>query len=602
MAKQEAPLAIPKKGPPEKGYFYKYGVNWDKRYADPKNQFYLELTAFKLLKREERVEPFKNVCRILWPNTPDSPKKFYFNEWTDKMLLEACKWNYLSVMGSGSSGKSAFFAVWAIVNYLCAPSTTKVLLTSTTLTDARGRIWGDVVNFWLARPGLPGKLLNAQGTIRFQNGSTFSEKSGITLIAGAPTKAQESVAKMIGFKNERLILIADELPELSDAIVEAALTNLTLNPYFQLIGLGNPKNHFDPMSRMTIPKNGNWDSVNVDTGGWETKLGYNLHFDGLKSPNVMAGKNLYPGIIGADKVTEAINRVGEKSSGFWRMIRGFYCPAGEDDCIYSDIQLETSGAMQTLGNGFSWLDNSCTPVSALDPSFTNGGDRSCMVWGLMGKNLEGQKTLLILGHEALFEDAENKKLGHSEQIIAQFKDRSFKLGVQPKHMAFDSTGGGKPFGDIVDAVISKDVLHVDFGGRPSDMAVSAYDKTPATERYINRVSELWYGSHEYFRTGQIKGITRELANEMCQRKKTEEKGSGLQLRIRVESKREMKARNLPSPDLADSFFILVELCRQRLGFDSKTVARETNSANKTPGKNRVSIFKQLNSVYVDQAA
>src|ERR1044072_6784926 len=110
MAAQMTPLAIPIRGQPRKGYFYKYGVNWDKRYADPKNSLYLELTAFRTLTGIERVEPFKNVCRILWPNSPDSPKKFFFNDWTAQMLEAAWQWDYLSVMRSGSCGKNAFFA------------------------------------------------------------------------------------------------------------------------------------------------------------------------------------------------------------------------------------------------------------------------------------------------------------------------------------------------------------------------------------------------------------------------------------------------------------------------------------------------------------
>ena len=597
MAAAQTPLAIPKKGPPEKGYFYKYGVNWDKRYAQPQNALYLELTAFRLLLGVERIEPFKNVCRILWPNTPDSPKKFFFNDWTDQMLEAACQWNYLSVMGSGSSGKTVFFAIWAIVNYLCAPKDTKVIVTSTTLNDARARIWGAITQYWLARPGLPGKLVNSLGTIRYQNGKDFDDMCGITLIAGAPTKAQESVAKMIGFKNKRMILIGDELPELSEAIVEAALTNLTLNPYFQLIGLGNPKNHFDPMARMTIPKDGNWDSVNVNTGSWETKLGFNIHLDGRRSPNVMAGKALYPGIITAEKIAEAEQRLGANSSGYWRMIVGFYNPAGEDNAIYHDAELEQSGAMQTLGNGFAWLDNDLTPVAALDPSYTTGGDSTMMVWGKVGKNIDGRKTLLIEGHCPLFEDVENKELTRTQQIIMQFKDKCVKLGIQPRHMAFDATGAGKPFGDVVDVLISKEVLHVDFGGRPSEKPVSAYDSTPAVDRYVNRVSELWYSGLEYFRTNQIKGITREIANELCQRKKSEEKASGLFTKIRVESKREMKSRNLPSPDLADSFFVLLELCRERLGMDSGVVQR-AKDPQKSQSGNWKKAFRKYSDVYV----
>lgn len=575
------------------GRFHKYGINWDKCYE--KKQIYIEFILFRDLKGAKRIPHFKNIVSVLWPDKPGSAKRFFFHPWADKMLEAACKWNYLSVMGAGSSGKSDFFAVWAIVNYIVAPESTMVLVTSTTLKDARKRIWGAICDYWLACPGLPGKLLNSQGMIRLQVGNEFSERCGITLIAGAPTKAAEAVGKIIGFKNKRVIFVADELPELSEAILEAALTNLSLNPFFQLIGLGNPKNHFDPMSRMTIPKDRNWESINVDTGEWETELGYNLHFDGMKSPNVEAGRDLYPGIIGPSKIEEAIKRVGAASSGFWRMIRGFYCPAGEDDCVYSDVQLQSSGAFQTLGNGFSWLDNDLTPVAALDPSYTNGGDRTMMIWGVMGRNLEGKKTLLVTGYQPLFHDASDTKMTRSEQIVKQFKEKCESLGVLPQYAGFDASGAGKPFGDVIQILWSREVLWVDFNGKASDMAVSAYDSTPAHDRYCNRVTELWYGGHEYFRTGQIKGITREMANEMCQRKKTEEKGQFL--RMRVETKPEMKARmDNASPDLSDAFFILVETCRQRLGFDSGTVVRDANATTGT-GPTFKELFRKMGAIY-----
>jgi hypothetical protein len=58
----------------------------------------------------------------------------------------------------------------------------------------------------------------------------------------------------------------------------------------------------------------------------------------------------------------------------------------------------------------------------------------------------------------------------------------------------------------------------------------------------------------------------------------------------------MKARNLPSPDLADAFFILVELCRQRLGFDSGMVTRERNPQG-VSGKSMKTLFKKYFDVY-----
>lgn len=112
----QKPVKKPIKGDPIKGYYHQYGWNWDPIMA--KNPFFVELAMFRSgATPTEKPFHFKKICSFLWPNTKDSPKRFFFNEWTDKMLENACKWNYLGVLGSGSSGKSDFFAVWAIVNY-----------------------------------------------------------------------------------------------------------------------------------------------------------------------------------------------------------------------------------------------------------------------------------------------------------------------------------------------------------------------------------------------------------------------------------------------------------------------------------------------------
>jgi hypothetical protein len=109
------------------------------------------------------------------------------------------------------------------------------------------------------------------------------------------------------------------------------------------------------------------------------------------------------------------------------------------------------------------------------------------------------------------------------------------------------------------------------------MPVSATDNTPSSDRYVNRVSELWFGSKELIRNGQLRGIDRELAREMCARKYSCQKGVGL--RMLVESKVDMKARVGASPDIADAAAILVELCRQRFGFGGMTVKAKNEKSN-----------------------
>jgi len=83
--------------------------------------------------------------------------------------------------------------------------------------------------------------------------------------------------------------------------------------------------------------------------------------------------------------------------------------------------------------------------------------------------------------------------------------------------------------------------------------------------------------------------------EMCLRKKTEEKG--INLRIRAQSKKEMKLDVGSSPDIADAGLGMSELCRERLGFDSSSVTKKKHSPSEGKGSIRKNLFRKLNSIY-----
>jgi hypothetical protein len=431
------------------------------------------------------------------------------------------------------------------VNFIVAPYDTMVLVTSTTLKDSRKRIWGSIRDYWQAAPALPGKLVDSMGLIRFEDGTGgTSDKSGITLIAAEKKKEKEAVGKLIGFKNKRVIVIADEMPELSESILEASASNLSLNPEFQFIGIGNPASRFDAFGILAKPMNG-WQSISPLEDEWQTERGLCIRFDGERSPNVLTGKLIYPWIVTQAKLDEAKARFGENSLAYYRMFRGYWAPTGDEDNIYSEAEIVSAQADQPA----IWLEEP-TRVAALDPAFTNGGDRSVLFFGNYGISREGIPTLAFTHYELLQDDVTNKKQTRSEQIVRQFWDKCEQNGVLPEHAAFDASGAGGPFGDIVDMVWSRDVLRVQFGGKASDLPVSATDNTPSCDRYVNRVSELWFGAKELIRNGQLKGIDKELAKEMCARKYSTDKGTAL--RMRVESKIDMKGRTGQSPDIADS--------------------------------------------------
>jgi hypothetical protein len=555
------------RNPPAPDMELQWGVWWKKT----DNPLMRHLKAFRLGPTQipnglGRVGHFKAISDTLWGPT-NKRKKFVWHPWADRMLEEACDAmenpkSFLAIAGAASTGKSDFGAVWAIVNFLCLPSKTMVLVTSTSLKDSRKRIWGAIRDYWQAIPGrAPGKLVDSVGLIRFDMGTrdtTGSDRSGISLIAAEKSKDKEAYGKLIGFKAPRVLLIADELPELGESVIGAAYSNLAINPWFQMIGLGNPASYYDAFGVFAKPKAG-WASINSESEEWETERGKCLRLDGEKSPNISAGRTIYPWLITADFLEQQKESLGENSNAYWRMIRGYWSPTGAADGIYSEADIVKFKADQPA----VWL-RPPIKVAALDPAFTNGGDRTALYFGQFGDNGEGIKTLCFDRVEFLREDVTNTSVPRSFQIVQQFRDRCINNGVTPENACFDASGAGKPFGDIVAREWSSRVMRISFGGAASDLPASVSDPTPASERYANRVTEIWFGAKELMRTGQIKGVTSTLAREMCARTYTTKKGA--HMRIMAEPKPDMKMRIGKSPDEADAALMLVSLCREKFGF------------------------------------
>lgn len=546
------------------------------------------------------VGHFKEVVKDLWPGK-DNRKKFVWHPWADEMLEEAFRHNYLSVSGCANAGKSDFFAVFAIVSWLIDPVGTMVLITSTSLKESRGRIWGSVEEYWNAAPQLPGKLVSSLGLIRLEDPSEqvkTSDRSGIHLIAGEKRKVKDSIGKLIGLKNRRVILIADELPELSPALLEAAFSNLAANPFFQLIGIGNPASIYDPHGIFSKPKNG-WKSVTPAHYQWETEKGYHIRFDAERSPNVLAGRTIYPFLPTRAKLDQAAKDLGPESLAYWRMWRSFWCPNGSAENIYSEADLIKFDADR---REVQWASKP-TDVAALDPGFTNGGDRSVLFYGKFGQTKEGKTVLLFDDYELLFEDATKKGQPRTYQIAEQFRDRCKAKGILPEHAAYDSTGAGNPFGDVVQEVWSKQVHRVQFGGNASMMPVSVADRTPACERYPDRVSEIWGSGQEYLKGGQLLGIGPDLGQEMTARKCVTVKREG-KVMLKAEPKELMRARTGKSPDIADAAFILLDLCRTKFRFKAVAASSKTTRGNSTWKKvtRKLDVWSQSGNYLIDEAA
>lgn len=557
-------------------------LRYGKKFPPGTNDLTIELYAFRHQLSEESgalgpFQHFKNIVDLLW-NRKGSPRRFIWSPWAEDMVREACDNMYLAVAGCASSGKSDTYALWAIVNYLAAPTETLVILTSTTLREARRRVWKSIEEFWLAAPGLPGKLVSSLGQIKGMNkGGGVWEGTGLVLVPSEKKAEREAVGKLVGIKQKRVILVADELPELPESIVHAAYSNLSNNPYFQMIGLGNPSSHFDAFGVFAMPEAG-WGSISEADSEWKTSRGKCIRFDAELCPNVVEDRIIYPWMPTREKIQQTKSDYGEKSLAYYRMVRGFWAPEGVSSGIYSEADL-----IRGVASSKARWKGTPTPVAGLDPSFTAGGDRTVCFFGLVGQDENGMTVLQFEDYALLKEDIMDKSTPRTHQMAKQFIAHCQRRGVSPQNAGVDGTGGGGPFCDVLASLWGTDsFVRVMFGGAASSRAVSATDKTPANDRYYNRMSEIWYVGQELIRSGQLRNVTPDLAREMVSRQyETRKTGT---MKIKVESKTDYKARTGKSPDIADAAFIMLDVCRTRFGL----VGNERFETN----KDRQSVFKK----------
>ncbi|MEO7099090.1 MAG: hypothetical protein ABI162_06990 [Luteolibacter sp.] len=545
----------------------KYG----KVFMDGTLPIHIELMAFRYGFTPEKgglgkYQHLLNIIQAFWPYHPKTHKQgFQMHPWAELMLEEACRNQYLGISGPKSSAKTETFAVWGLVNWLCAPTETLVLMTSTTMKEARKRIWGAMRERYIQCPFQPGKLVDSMGIIRL-DGEEASDRASISLIPSSPEREKEATAKLIGLKQKRVFLIGDEMTDISSSVVEAC-HNLDSNPEFQMVALGNFKSLYDPFGVFITPKHG-WASVSVDDERWQTTRGLCLHLDGFKTPNIYSDPtDKWPFLFRKKALDESLARGEENTISFWRFIRSFPSPTGAADAIYAESEFRKFEVDLPV----VWQTQP-VPVCGLDPGFTNLGDRTVAYFGFYGQEAGGKWVIQWHHFEILNEDVTLEQESRSFQIARQLAAKCSALGIIANHVGVDATGAGDPLCDVIDSAFNGRVHRVKFGEKPTASRVSRDNPLKCTELYSNRVTELWYVGVEFLRSGQLRGICPELGRELTSRLY----GFGNGKKILVESKKEMKLRMGRSPDIADAAFIMLDVCRQVLGAMAGGVGSRTD--------------------------
>ena len=488
---------------------------------------------------------------------------------------------------------------------------------STTLDGAKLRIWKTFREYVDALPNLPGKPLWSTNRILgpSYDGSGTGESSGVMLLASSKSKEKDAIERLIGIKSPKtgepddswegvsarpefadlmakfahdedylrdllprlvnlsddrvgkLIVCIDEATGLAESILTAVNSNMKPGNVgsLQIIMIANPNLHFDSHGIFSAPMVG-WDKLTLDDDEWETVTGgLCIRFNGEKNPRITEKNEKYNWMLTERRIKDIERDFGRDSLYYYRMVLGFWSPEGATSGVYSQAEIEANDSMKPA----VWGLQKPVRLSSFDPSFTNGGDRaSCTFWSL-GTDIEGKKVLERNEVVTIKANINDTSVPVSYQLVRNWRRECEARGVPPQNACFDSTGGGITFGDVVKTQWSSLVHAITSAGKVSRTPVGK-EKGPdgkpvlASDKFANKATELWYGAHPFLRSGQLRGITTELAKEICSRQHEKQAGDGRT--IKVEGKRLFKAREGHSPDDSDSFFLGIEHAKTRHGF------------------------------------
>lgn len=550
-----------------------WGDHWNSSWDDRgKGMNLLEIHLYCFLEPAEpeegglsKFEHGKRAVDLIWNADPENPN-FVWTPECIKMMEEACENKYLGICGAASCGKSHFAAMWGLLCFYAAPSETMVLVTSTSLTAAKQRVWGSVQRLWSNMPeGLRkmAKMVGSNGVLRYKEvdeSKAQTDTRGITLVAAEQKNDKEAVAKLIGRKMRRMLLLCDELPEISPSVVTAAKGNLATNPFFQFIALGNPKSFLDAFGNFCKPLNG-WESINELSYEWPIRSGKVIRFDATKSTNFVTGKWVYEFMPSKEVIEEAREEFGENSLTFYRMYRGFFPPQGSTDAVFPALDLVLFNQKSV-----DWGKEGFTKVAGLDVGFTTDGDKTVLTVLKVGRDKSGASMVEFHKAYTIKENIMQKDEARSFQICNKAKEILESEGIPFKYLAYDSTGGGAPFGDILSVVLkSRDIMGVCFSESASERKGAGTDKRPANERYANKRSEIIYQVSGFLRGKQIAGLPDELMQEMSYLQYT----TGQRGKVSVMPKKDIKAITGRSPDDSDSMFLAFEVACAKLHISTR---------------------------------
>lgn len=523
----------------------------------------------------------RQAARALWPFVVQ-------NEWTEKIWSCLENHRYLAIMGHGSSSKTFTCAMWFLLDWWTNPLETAVVVTSDTVPSMRRRIWSDIKFLKeKARIDMGGILVDSKCMIQY---SAIDEKH---TVAGVAAESDNAQSKIQGLHTKFIRVCIDEADNALSRSIWGAIANLGTSGDMQVVALANPIDRFSDFGQHCEPQGG-WGSINPESDyEWKSRSGWHvLRLDGLRSPNILRGKDEFPFLLTNKGMKDIEENEGTNSREYWRYVRAFYAPEGTITSIFNTEILEQ------CRKPITWYSH-IRRVAACDPAF-EGGDHCIVCLGTTGRQAVDAMKVGIQVDDFITIQRKDMQvpitIDYGNQIIELLKANQ----VEPDDFCIDSSGVGLGLSDYIKHVWGGTSLSVNFSGSPTEMKILAEDSAKASDRFDRFVSELWFVAREWCKAGLVylKNPPRELLIDLQSRIYNLLPKN----KIKIEPKDKMKARGLLSPDRGDAFCLLIHLVRLRSHefMPSMTDKKPVHNPMEAFRKN-ATVWRQTYGINYDQA-
>lgn len=455
--------------------------------------------------------------------------KFEPDEWQRDALTDLAENPKVSIKSGQGVGKTGMEAV-ALLWFLCCYPYPRIVATAPTKQQLHDVLWSEVSK-WMSKSPLLSEILKWTKTYIYMAGN---EKRWFA-VARTATKPEN----MQGFHEDNMLFIVDEASGVADPIMEAVLGTLS-GENNKLLMCGNP----------TRTTGTFYDSFNAD------RAQYKCHtVSSRKSPRT-----------NKDNIASLDRKYGRDSNVVRVRVDGEF-PNQEDDVFISLTDIE-----QCSDRIYELPEEKAMPFVIFGVDVARFGDDETVIY----RNFKGKIELAksIRGQDLMRTAGDIVSL--YKQTVKEFPQYTGRIYVN-----IDDTGLG---GGVTDRL--REIKREQSLSRLFVIPINAAEKIEtdtkegkeAAEYYNNLTTHMWAVLRDLLRNRDVEISDDSESIAQLSSRKYFMASNG---KIELESKKEMKKRNLPSPDRGDALALSVYIGKIKKYTGSAPSSNAINGLNQS---------------------